>query len=566
MNQPTPGTAKTRSAALRALSAQIASRRWLGAGAVLLILGSAGAWLLMNSREKSTNEKASGPAPTAAVSRPEVNSNAVRLGEVQQRAIGLKTARVTSEQAVDVLTAPGRVVPNEAQYAYITPRAAGVVRSVLAHVGQDVKAGDLLATIDSPQVGEARLDLYTKLQTLEVAKSQAEWQSAVYKNTLELVDRLRKRETPDEIHAAFEKRPVGENREKLLTAYAQFLLGSAKIERNRDLYKQNLITTKYFEEVSADYEVARSSYESLMDEMGYSVRLAQIRAQQALRQAQASVRAAQEHLRILGVKADGTEPDIEAGKVVGAAPSRAAPAGEAAGAFTVDPETILPPNRASSGRTVMASDGATAGALNMLDAPVSNYAIWAPFDGTILDREMIVPGVVVDTAHRIFTLANLSNVWIEASVHESNFATLDRTAGGKVQLRSPAYPGRVFTGSVIYTGDLVEEKSRAIKLLASADNPDRRLKPGMFVEVEILKPGKGTVARVPGSALLNDGSRTFVYVHREPELFVRREIVADPVRGETVTVREGLEPGEEVVVAGAAKLKSLANQPATSRE
>ena len=66
--------------------------------------------------------------------------------------------------------------------------------------------------------------------------------------------------------------------------------------------------------------------------------------------------------------------------------------------------------------------GAAADALpKPKDTPVSTYSIWAPFDGTILDREMIVPGVAVDTTHRIFTLANLSTVWVEASVHESDF-------------------------------------------------------------------------------------------------------------------------------------------------
>ena len=98
---------------------------------------------------------------------PAGQAETVRIDEERQRAIGLKTARVVLGVSFDVLTAPGRVAPNETQYAYITPRAAGVVRSVTAHVGQDVKAGDLLATIDSPEVGEARLELYTRLQTLE---------------------------------------------------------------------------------------------------------------------------------------------------------------------------------------------------------------------------------------------------------------------------------------------------------------------------------------------------------------------------------------------------------------
>ena len=168
---------------------------------------------------------------------PAGQAETVRIDEEQQRAIGLRTASVTSGTAYEVLTAPGRVAPNETQYAYITPRAAGVVRSVTAHVGQDVKAGDLLATIDSPEVGEARLELYTRLQTLEIAQAQADWQETIYRNTLDLLERLQQGETPEQIHDAFEDRPVGENREKLMTAYAQYRLAVATIERNRELYR-----------------------------------------------------------------------------------------------------------------------------------------------------------------------------------------------------------------------------------------------------------------------------------------------------------------------------------------
>jgi multidrug resistance efflux pump len=149
------------------------------------------------------------------------------------------------------------VAPNESQYAFITPRAAGVVRTVNARIGQSVHAGDLLATIDSPAVGEARLELYTKLQTLEVAKAEADWEEMVYRNTNELIDHLRKGESPEEIQRRFVDRAVGENRERLLTAYAQYRLARATIDRNRELHAQKLIATKQFQEVTAGYEVAR---------------------------------------------------------------------------------------------------------------------------------------------------------------------------------------------------------------------------------------------------------------------------------------------------------------------
>src|SRR5512143_1258382 len=111
--------------------------------------------------------------------------------------------------------------------------------------------------------------------------------------------------------------------------------------------KANLITPKQFQQVNANYEVAQATYQSLMDQMGYEARLANTRARQAKQQAEAAVRAAQERLRILGVKPDGTEPEVADGKVVGVRPDGTLPASERAEAAAQKPETILPPAEAT---------------------------------------------------------------------------------------------------------------------------------------------------------------------------------------------------------------------------
>ncbi|QEH34167.1 Cobalt-zinc-cadmium resistance protein CzcB [Aquisphaera giovannonii] len=536
---------------------------YAAAGVAAAGLGAAGLWYsgAFGGSVQTPEPRAARPAAAASADAGPASTpgGAVRLGADQQRAIGLKVARIEAGDAYDMLTAPGRVAPDETKYAFITPRAAGVVRTVTAHIGQDVKAGDLLATIDSQVVGEARLQLYTLLQSLEIARTQADWQERIHESTMELLDRIRKHESPETISQAMADRAVGDTRQQLMSAYAQYRLALATMSRNRELYAQKLITTKQFETVTAEYEVAQSSYQSLMDQTGFQSQLANTRAQQALRQAEAAVRAAQERLRILGVKSDGTEPDVDRGRVVGVAPTTSPAASvDKLPESKPEPEKILPtetpavvPPAGMRGPRHADRHG---------EAPVSTYSIWAPFDGTVLDREMIVPGVAVETIHRIFTLADLSSVWVEASVHESDFNMLARSRGGAVRFRSPAYPGRVFEGKVIYSGDLVEEKSRTVKLLAEAMNPDRLLKPGMFVEVEIRSPRDKPAARVPTSALLTQGSRTFVFVRTGPEEFAPREVVVETPEGELSPVRSGLEAGDEVVTAGGSKLKAMSVQ------
>jgi membrane fusion protein, heavy metal efflux system len=532
---------------------KLAARRsvqWSVAIVLAVVVVAASLWVLGRSPNRpaiggiGAHRNAPHPEPGRVRSEKpgelrEPQATAIHLAEHQQQVIGLRTEKVKLGTAHDVLTAPGRVAPDETRFAQITPRAPGVIRSVNAVIGQDVRAGDVLATIDSPAVGEARISLYTQQQTLEIARSQAEWQETIHRNTLELIESLRRGESPDEIHQRFEHRVVGDNREKLITAYTQNRLAAATFERRRQLHREKIISIQQFQESRAEYEMRLAAYQTLMDQTEYQARLELTRARQALRQAETAVRAAREHLRILGIPPSDEGLDAMAGVAASAAPSPAP----------------KPDGKGAPSKPAVAEAE---------EARVSAYALRAPFDGTILDRETIAPGVYVDTTHRVFMFADMSTVWVEADVHESDFGRLAASKGGLVKFHSPAYPGHEFEGRVTYTGDLVDEKTRRVKLLARAKNPGRQIKPGMFVEVRILSTEPKPAIQVPLSALLTDGEETFVYVKTGAEQFERRDVdAADPDDGR-VTIRRGLKAGDDVVIEGGYKLKSEALRLASS--
>ncbi len=439
------------------------------------------------------------------------------------------------------------------------------MRSVAAHVGQDVRAGDLLATIDSPQVAEARLELVTRLQELEIASSRARWQSDICRATLELIDRLKSGGTPEQIEQEFEDRPVGADRERLMTAYANFRLADAKFDRSRTLRSDNAVSVEDYQQSRAEYEAALATYQALMDRVGFEALLENSRTQQVRRQAETAVKVARERLRVLGVRPDGTEPEVRFGRVVGVRPDGTLAASESGTEKTIEelrPEQILPESKSGGDVEPVGNSADQQEDPDPEQTPIGTFSIWAPFDGTIIDRELVVPGVAVDTTHRIFQLADLSTVWVEVKVRESDFGRLVGQSGGRVRFTSPSYPGRTFEGRVIYTGDLVDEKTRAILLLAEAKNPERLLKPGMFVEVEVVSPDARTAAFIPESALLSEDDERFVYVRTGPEQFERRRVELGTRRGQQVAVLSGVEPGEEVVVHGAFKLKAAAEHAA----
>src|SRR5262249_10004359 len=209
----------------------------------------------------------------------------VALDEGQSAAIGLETVRVVCGPKVETIQAPGRIAPNENHYAFITPRASGIVREVDGRIGQDVKAGGLLAVIDSPEVAQARSDLMTRRQELELARIQADWRRSIYESTIKLVVSIKAGDTPDQIHEQFHDQILGSNREKLVGALAQFRLAKSAMERNKALVTgTQSVPYKQYQQSVAEYEAARATYQALMDSSGYEAKLASDVATQELRQ------------------------------------------------------------------------------------------------------------------------------------------------------------------------------------------------------------------------------------------------------------------------------------------
>ena len=309
-------------------------RRWIlpfavgvivtSAVGVVLYWNSAAAWI---SDIQRIDDRFSGAPDSAhaATSRSPSPPLVVTLSRDQQKAIALTVVPATLGVATDVVDAPGQIVPDESRFAYITPRAAGIVRTVNARIGQDVQAGFVLAMIDSSEVARARFELYTCLQELEIARKKAEWLTETYKNTRAVVQLLRLNRPLEEIHLKFQDKSLGDNRDKLMTAYANLRLQTENLKSKEALYKQHVSTPKELREARADFEMAEATYQGLMDQMEYTNNMAKVTAEQALQRVETDVRVAREQLRVLGLPPDGTEPEIKDGKVVGVQPDGSLP-------------------------------------------------------------------------------------------------------------------------------------------------------------------------------------------------------------------------------------------------
>lgn len=183
----------------------------------------------------------------------------------------------------------------------------------------------------------------------------------------------------------------------------------------------------------------------------------------------------------------------------------------------------------------------------------------APQAGTIIAQN-ISAGALVGTEQSLYTIADLSDVWVWCDLYEKDLDVLhERISSGLMvpaKVRVKAFAPDVFDGTVDLIGSQVDEHTRTIKVRVHVMNTDRKLKPGMFAEVEISIPLEGSATVVPAGAVVRDEGKTFVFQHWKNDLWMRRDVKVGATQGGFVEVLDGLQAGATVIARGAFMLKS----------
>ena len=185
-------------------------------------------------------------------------------------------------------------------------------------------------------------------------------------------------------------------------------------------------------------------------------------------------------------------------------------------------------------------------------SPAAFLAVTAPLAGTVVERTAVL-GEYAQAYQALFTVADLSTVWVETNLYDRDLA--DVAVGVSATVTVSAYPGQRFAGKVTYIGNILDKDTRTAVARVEVANVDGRLKPGLFANVEIEKTRRHAALRVPEDALvLLQGQMTAFVAHGEG--FEPRPVEIGERNGGMVIVKSGLEAGDEVVVAGAYALKA----------
>tara|TARA_R110001606_G_scaffold43573_2_gene115270 strand:- start:2616 stop:3914 length:1299 start_codon:yes stop_codon:yes gene_type:complete len=183
----------------------------------------------------------------------------------------------------------------------------------------------------------------------------------------------------------------------------------------------------------------------------------------------------------------------------------------------------------------------------------SAFTLNAPFAGTVIAKHA-TPGDLATPSDPLFTIADLSQVWVEADLPETALSRLRVGANAKISV--PAYPSEIFNGRVDYIGQTLSRETRTVSARIVVANEDRRLKPEMFATATIEVGSEGRMEMtVPDAAIvLMDGVQS-VFVLDQDGYEVRAVQPGERISGRTV-IEGGVEPGEVVVLEGAYALKA----------
>ncbi|MEJ5050300.1 efflux RND transporter periplasmic adaptor subunit [Chryseobacterium culicis] len=177
----------------------------------------------------------------------------------------------------------------------------------------------------------------------------------------------------------------------------------------------------------------------------------------------------------------------------------------------------------------------------------SPLIVRAPIKGEIISNKIVNGQYLKGDADPVMIIAELSKVWISGDVKEKDIRFVN--TGDQVSVKVSAYPDRNITGKVYHVNEIVDEDTRSIKVLIECDNPDRKLKPGMYATVNFSTTPEKAVM-IPVTALMQQDNSQYVWVKTGKHQYAKRSVTTGETDQKTVRIISGLKSGETIMTEG----------------
>ncbi|HWA99943.1 MAG TPA: efflux RND transporter periplasmic adaptor subunit, partial [Pirellulales bacterium] len=179
----------------------------------------------------------------------------------------------------------------------------------------------------------------------------------------------------------------------------------------------------------------------------------------------------------------------------------------------------------------------------------------SPLDGVVEDR-FVSDGVQFVASQALFAVANTDTLWVSAQIYEREWAALADDNAKEVTVEAPALPGQRIQARVKFTAVGLSNETHAVPLVAELPNLDHHFKPGMFAWVTVPVGRKHEALVVPARSVMRQEDEIFVFVELESGVYRKTHVTLGTTGSDLDEVTSGLQPGQNVVDAGAFALKS----------
>lgn len=451
----------------------------------------------------------------------------VQLTPDKLKAAGIELADVERTQLRPENKVPGRLKYDDRRHVEVRSATGGIVTAVRVNPGDQVKAGDVLIELSSPEVGSARADVLQRAADLKLAVESRDWEKDICDGLAKLSQAIRDRKPVESIKQEFKNVTLGKNREQLLSAYSDLLLAESLVNATRDSVNSGVVPGRLIAERTNNRDNAEAVLLTALESLTYTTTVSRRHAEAAVEDAERRLRISRQSVLTLLGHSDADE----------------------------QPTVSVPDVRVAEVNT---ADTKTAGIKSAdLQNPesLSLVQLRAPFAGTI-ERRNFSPSERVAAGDGLLTLADTATLWVAADLREREWSALVLKPGDEI-LVEPATPGaKPLIARVHFVGREVDPMTNAIPLVAVIDNARGQLRPGMFVRVVVPLAESRDTLTVPESSVLEHDGHTFVFTPDGEDTFHRVDFIPGLRVAGKVEVVSGLNAEQRVVSHGGFYLKS----------
>ncbi len=388
-----------------------------------------------------------------------------------------------------------------------------VVEKVLVKPGDTLEPEAKLAVLTSPRVGTARAEVEKRESDLRLANQVLERTQEIARNLNDLLKLLKDKPRLQDVETNFDDKGLGDQRQIVLPAYAKYVLADKLWASGKEAFKNGVMSEQSLQQRESNRNFTRQEFLAACDQ-------SQFNARQALEKAQQSKNYA---LRMVGVA------ERELSTLLGAY------------------------SKTADSNDLDAENG----------AELTRYYLRAPFRGTVEDRHT-ADSQRVAAGTLLFTFADTETLEVEADVYVGDWQAVssmlaDNAEGQIVKVKVPfGGTNREFDARVEYVGRAVGHETGAVPIHAEFDNSKHEFKPGMLAWIKIPAGKEKEELVIPPGALLTHDRQDFVFVEdeSEPRQFQRLDVKVGIATPEWMTITQGLQAGQRVVVEGSRLLKA----------